>query len=305
VAAFEHVVRPLLRPSTTIGLNNWVRSIEAVTAALESRNQFRTSISQISRRLASRERTLARQNSDAVAKNELVMAALGRTTGEIFGPDPAAWHSWWERYNEVETAKPTYYTYRPTSSTYTVTVDPTIRRSSCFAAGTPVWTQSGPVPIESVQVGDRVLSQDLGSGELGYKLVLRTTALPPSSGTIRVTVDAEAIDMTKAHVVWVDGKGWRMAKELAEGDRLHGIDRAPRVQAVHELPTEPAEVYNLVVADYNTFFVGESGLLVHDITYVTRRRPTAALVPGYTPGGHRAAAAFNSIVRQVERSLRQ
>jgi hypothetical protein len=96
-----------------------------------------------------------------------------------------------------------------------------------------------------------------------------------------------------------------MAKELAEGDRLHGIDRAPRVQAVHELPTEPAEVYNLVVADYNTFFVGESGLLVHDITYVTRRRPTAALVPGYTPGGHRAAAAFNSIVRQVERGLRQ
>ena len=38
-----------------------------------------------------------------------------------------------------------------------------------------------------------------------------------------------------------------------------------------------AETYNLVVADFNTYFVGESGILVHDNT---PRKPTRAVVPG-------------------------
>jgi hypothetical protein len=38
--------------------------------------------------------------------------------------------------------------------------------SSCFAAGTPVETLTGPRAIESVQIGDQVLSQDPGSGAL-------------------------------------------------------------------------------------------------------------------------------------------
>ena len=143
---------------------------------------------------------------------------------------------------------------------------------------------------------------------VSYKLVLRTTALPPSSDTVRVAVDAESIDMTKAHVVWVAGKGWRMAKELAPGEWLCGVGGPRKVYRVDDLPPE-LEVYNLVVADFNTFFVGESGMLVHDITYVTRRRPTTAIVPGFTPGGPRAAANTPntrsvSLVRQIHSGLR-
>ena len=40
-----------------------------------------------------------------------------------------------------------------------------------------------------------------------------------------------------------------------------------------------SETYNLVIADFNTYFVGESGILVHDNT---ARRPTQAVVPGLT-----------------------
>ena len=59
----------------------------------------------------------------------------------------------------------------------------------------------------------------------------------------------------------------------------------------------------------NTFFVGESGLLVHDITYVTHRRATTAIVPGFTPGGPRADANPPStrpvsLVRQIHSGLR-
>jgi hypothetical protein len=37
------------------------------------------------------------------------------------------------------------------------------------------------------------------------------------------------------------------------------------------------EAHNLVVGDFNTYFVGDHGFLVHDNTY---RRPTTALLPG-------------------------
>jgi hypothetical protein len=167
------------------------------------------------------------------------------------------------------------------------------------------------VPIQHVKIGDRVLSQDLDSGELAYKTVLRTTALPPTTETVRVMVDGESIDMTKAHVLWVTNKGWRMAKELEPGDRLHGVHGVVTLEATVELPPE-LEVYNLVVADFNTFFVGQSAALVHDITYVTRRRPTMAIVPGLLPRTPQendvslvSTTVPRSIPRQVYEGLRQ
>ena len=46
---------------------------------------------------------------------------------------------------------------------------------SCLAAGTPIWTDAGPVAVEKIKVGDRVLAQDPETGELAYKPVLHTT----------------------------------------------------------------------------------------------------------------------------------
>jgi hypothetical protein len=66
-----------------------------------------------------------------------------------------------------------------------------------------------------------------------------------------------------------------MAKEVADGDMLYSVTGTTRVENV-KLATD-AETYNLVVADFNTYFVGESGILVHDNM---PRRPTRAFVPG-------------------------
>lgn len=43
------------------------------------------------------------------------------------------------------------------------------------------------------------------------------------------------------------------------------------------MPAEPAPTYNLVVADFHTYFVGKSGILSHD---VLPPKPTNKLVPG-------------------------
>ena len=67
-----------------------------------------------------------------------------------------------------------------------------------------------------------------------------------------------------------------MTKELAIGDRLHGLSSIPEIKQV-ELQSKQVPVHNLVVQGFHTYFVGQQGVLVHDNTY---REPTLALVPG-------------------------
>ena len=89
------------------------------------------------------------------------------------------------------------------------------------------------------------------------------TVRPPSE-ILNVSLGRETLRTTRGHLFWVAGVGWQMAKELQEGAILHGVPGSARVRTVESSGQE--EAYNLVVADFNTYFVGDSGLLVHDNT---------------------------------------
>src|SRR5690606_559534 len=111
--------------------------------------------------------------------------------------------------------------------------------------------------------GDRVFSQDPTTGELALKFVIGTTTRS-ASPTFRVEVGDEAIVATRGHPFWAAGKGWRMAKVLTSDDRLHGIDGAVPIDALSEGPE--FEAHNMVIQDFGTYFVGETGVLVRDNT---------------------------------------
>lgn len=66
-----------------------------------------------------------------------------------------------------------------------------------------------------------------------------------------------------------------MAKELKAGQWLHTATGPVQIESAEE--HGQAECYNLVVADFNAFFVGESQVLVHDNNL---RQVTTATVPG-------------------------
>jgi hypothetical protein len=66
-----------------------------------------------------------------------------------------------------------------------------------------------------------------------------------------------------------------MAKRLDVGHQLHGVAGGQTIDHIEE--AAPAKAYNLVVADFGAYFVGDPGVLVHDNTY---RKPTKALTPG-------------------------
>jgi hypothetical protein len=137
-----------------------------------------------------------------------------------------------------------------------------------------VWTKTGQQPIESLELGDLVLAQNIETGELAYKPVTRRTVRPPSP-ILTLSFGDKELQATGSHPVWVAGVGWRMAKELGDGAVLHAVTGAVRLGSIR--PAGEAEAYNLAVADFNNYFVGESGVLVHDVTH---RRPTLATTPG-------------------------
>lgn len=248
-------------------------------------------------------------NAAAAERNKRIGQVLKGATGTEPGDSVSTWWQAWQDYNELSypgeraefktsyeesytyiypQEKPMYLEDNPytppedgqaityTATPYTPPVTPvrTTGGVECFAAGTPVWTKSGPAPIESIGVGEMVLAQDPLTGELAYRVVLQTTVSEPVR-VVALKLPKETITSTLGHRFWVDGRGWEMAKSLKPAARLHAMDGG--VQASSAAVDELTVCHNLVVDEFHTYFVGESKLLAHDKTCPA---PNPANLPG-------------------------
>ena len=234
-------------------------------------------------------------NSQINGLNDRITQCLAVATGHPDIAEPDQWWSWWDSENEMQSTgpKPVDFSvverevsifdedpyspgdeYTPMSSTTSYWHEPVIR-VSCLVAGTPVWTLSGQKPIESIKIGDLVLSQNVDSGEVTFKPVLRTTVRPPVE-ILTLETSGETLRCTGGHLFWVAGEGWAKARNLRSGQTLHCATGTVQVSLVTPEP-QPQQTYNLVVADFNTYFVGPEKILSHD---VTERKPTRSIVPG-------------------------
>ena len=158
---------------------------------------------------------------------------------------------------------------------------PSVRRNcNSFTAETLVHTDEGQKPIEDIEVGDKVLGEDPESGEQGYFEVVAVRS-HPKTDILEVRLDSgdaggnneegqlnsgETMEVTPEHPIYVEGKGWIWAENLAVGDRLRRADGGTaKVLAIEriELAT-PAVVYNFTVKGPHTYFVLDVGVLVHN-----------------------------------------
>jgi hypothetical protein len=233
-----------------------------------------------------REKELDAINERTDELNRRVIALLAGVTGREPSPDPAAWWTWWAEHSDLQ----------QTGGKPVVTVvdekeilgDPTLRfnrvsgRCCCLVAGTPIWTDQGLVAIEKIMVGDRVLSQDVETGGLAYKPVLHTTVRPPADLTT-LHLGSEKIVCTSAHRFWNSGTGWIKSRDLQAPTLLHTVTGNEPVRSAKK--TEAAQTYNLVVADFHTYFVGKTGVLSQDLL---SPKSTNRVVPGQSPssGSH-------------------
>jgi hypothetical protein len=215
------------------------------------------------RRFADDLMALTTTNASIVVTNKNALAALKGLTAKDFGFDQNAWMAWWtDRQGYALKAATTTQTAQ--KMTITQFVDP-YPSCSCFAAGTPVQTIDGLRPIETLKVGDRVLTQDTTTGVLSYQPALAVFHNPPAD-TLRVRIGGESIVATGIHRFWKAGHGWTMARDLKVGDPIRLVGGIAKVELVEPDKLQP--VFNLEVARGTDFFVGQSGALVHDNSLV-------------------------------------
>lgn len=199
-------------------------------------------------------RSIGRHNYKVQSANRPVVEVLQAVTGRWGGNDPDDWNRWW--YDQQG------YSYEPPDRPLLRTSVYYVRKiKSCFGQGTPVLTLTGPRPIESLQIGDLVLSQDTQTGSLSYEPIVGLHKNSPMP-TLRLRLGDEEIISTTYHRFWRAGQGWAMARELNSSDILRTLGGRIKVASIEVGSVEP--VFNLDVARNCTYFVGKNSLLVHD-----------------------------------------
>lgn len=139
-------------------------------------------------------------------------------------------------------------------------------RACSFSGATLVLMADGTkMPIEKVEVGDKVIATDPETGEQVAKTV---------EGTIRhwdrmsdlVLADGTVLATTEDHPFWsVDDQRFERADEFGPGDRVMGANgRTILVAGLRWVSGRDGWVYNLAVEGIHTYHVGNDEILVHN-----------------------------------------
>jgi Pretoxin HINT domain len=135
----------------------------------------------------------------------------------------------------------------------------------CFAEGTPVLLADGArKAIEQVEAGDCVLSRHEGTGEIAEQPVMRKWIHQRKPTlTLRLS-DGSAIETTRVHPFFVKGKGFVAAGALQPGLCLMTHAETPLAIVSIDRHAQASDVYNLAVANFHTYFVGDGAVWVHN-----------------------------------------
>ncbi|QND84809.1 RHS repeat/ LysM domain-containing protein [Chromobacterium vaccinii] len=138
----------------------------------------------------------------------------------------------------------------------------------CFAGGTLIHTRDGLKPIEKIVVGDWVLSQPEFKGTQAYRQVARTVDFADKE-ILRLVIrtnssSQETLLCTRNHPFWVSGCGWLAAEQMQLGDVLELADGGEAVLLQVEAEEQRQHVYNFEVDGFHTYYVGKSGVWVHN-----------------------------------------
>jgi len=190
----------------------------------------------------------------------------------------------------------------------------------CFDGETRVHTyKDGPLQINSVEVGDLVLSRCEKTGERAYRKVLQVfkhdydyddphaVEIPQYRLTYMLPDgDIAGVSTTREHPFWVKDQGWIEAAQLQSGQELEICDLeglgedcdhwrklgpyrevilkengwTAKVVNVELTPNTTFAVYNLEVEEFHTYFVDHVGVWVHNKNL---NKPIDAVLERSTP----------------------
>lgn len=136
-----------------------------------------------------------------------------------------------------------------------------------FPSGSLVWTPRGKVPIQRLKVGDKVLSFDLETGGLIEGTVSETHSYE-LAGLWEIVVNDERITLNPDHRFYLaETHNWSEAKNLKPGDVVLNKENE-RLQVSGSRAVRANHVmYELSVDASQNYFVGNSGILVHNFAF--------------------------------------
>ncbi len=160
-----------------------------------------------------------------------------------------------------------------------------IKSPYCFIAGTAIVTAAGYVAIENITKGDVVFAWNETTDEIELKRVVETY-VNETDELIHLYVNGEKITTTPSHPFYSPVKGWTDAVHLRAGDILVLVNGEYVVleKVQHEILESPIAVYNFQVEDDHTYYVGESGVLVHNACDVVKEN--GVRIKSFYPDDH-------------------
>jgi hypothetical protein len=136
----------------------------------------------------------------------------------------------------------------------------------CFVAGTVVKTPFGDRPIEQMRPGDSVWSYDTESGQVVVQHVVSVYRNWTDHLAI-VQAGSDPILSTRRHRYWVENLGaWIAAADLESEMELRTLSGQPHTCSGVIVVSRRETTFNLHTSVVQNFFVGDIGLLVHNVS---------------------------------------
>ena len=138
-------------------------------------------------------------------------------------------------------------------------------KQKCFTGDTLVCTTFGLCPIKKIRKGDDIYARNEDTGETGVRKV-QEVVRNEAYTIYHIWLDGvEQVQTTAYHPIFVKEIGWVSAINLHEGDLVETMDGKAQITKIVKFRSEePVEVYNLHVEEWETYFVSEKQIYVHN-----------------------------------------